>query len=105
MFPKSLSSVDPTFGRHVFIHKMESIRIIIRKKIWKIRGGGQSTTMIFRGNRDGRWEHIWCVSGSFMQEGSIINGDGRYKKIWGTKISCKGIIEALINRPVVVLQC
>ena len=77
MFPTAVSSVEPTFQRHIFPHNMESIRIISRKEIWIMRRGGQITNMIFRGKRDGIWEHIWGISVSFMQGGSIINGDGR----------------------------
>ena len=69
MFPKAVSSVDPTFERHIFLHNMESIRIIRRKEIWRIRRGGQSTNIIFRGNRDGSWEQIWGIAGSFMRGG------------------------------------
>ena len=77
MFPTTVSSVHPTFQRHIFLHNMESIRTISRKDIWLIRRGGQSTTIIFRGNRDGSWEQNWGVSSSFMRKESIINVDGR----------------------------
>ena len=48
---------------------------------------------------------IWGISGSLMPVDSIINCYGRYMHSWDTKISCKGIIEAVINRPIVLLQC
>ena len=105
MFPTEVSSVDPTFEIHIFLNNMESIRIIRRKDIWKIRRGGQSNTIIFIGNGDGRWEQIWGISGSFMRARSTINGDGKHMQIWTTIIICKGIIESVINRPIVALQC
>ena len=75
MFPIALSCVYPTVERHIFIHNTYSIRIIRRKEIWIIRRGGQSTNVIFRGNRDVIWEQIWSILGSFILAGSIINGD------------------------------
>ena len=69
----SIISVDPTFERHIFLHAMESIRIIIRKEIWRIRRGDQSTNIIFRGNRDGSWGQIWGISGFLMHEGGGIS--------------------------------
>ena len=105
MFTKTVSAVHPTFQRHIFLHNMESIRIISMKDIWKIRRGGQSTNRIFIGNRDGSWEQIWSILGSFMWGGSIINGDGRCIHSWDKKIRCKGIIESVINYPVVIFQC
>ena len=58
----------------------------------------------FRGNKDGRWEQIWVMAESFMQTGSIINGNGKQIQSWDIKISCKVIIEAVIKRPVIVLS-
>ena len=91
-FTAAVSSSDPTFESQTFLHNMDSIRVIIRKEIWRIRRGGQIPNRIFRGNRDGIWDQIWGISGYFMWVGYIINGDGRWMKIWATKISCKGII-------------
>ena len=34
MFPTAVSSVDPTFQMHIFLHSMESIRTISSKDIW-----------------------------------------------------------------------
>ena len=59
------------------VHNMESIRITRRKEIRKIRRGGKSNKIFFRGNRDGRWEHIWGIEDSFMQAGSITKGNRR----------------------------
>ena len=105
MFPTTVSSVQPTFQRNGFLHNMDNIRIIIRKDICWIRRGVKSTNIIFRVNRDGIWEQIWGISGYFIRGGSIINGDGRKMHIRAAIISCKGIIESVINRPVVVPQC
>ena len=104
IFSTSVSNVDPTFERHIFLHNIESIRIIRRKKIWWFIRVGQITNRTFRGNIDGIWERISGTSGYFMWVGSIINVDGRYMQIWATKISFKGIIEAVLKCPVVVLQ-
>ena len=103
MFPTAVSYVDPTLEMHIFIHSMESIRIIISKEICIIRRGGQITNRIFIGNRDGGWGNISGISGYFILARSIINGGVRYMKRCANKISCKVIIEALINLPVVVL--
>ena len=51
------------------------------------------------GSRSGAYWNL------LSEGGSIINGDERYMNSWATTIICKGIIEAFINRPVVVLQC
>ena len=51
MFHTAVSSVIPTLDRHIHPHNMESIRIFIRKEIWKIRRGGQITKIIFQVNR------------------------------------------------------
>ena len=101
MFPTTVSSVQPTLESYIFLHNMESIRIIRRKEIWS----GQSNNIVYRGNIDGSWEQIWRILGSFMRSGSIINGDGRYMQRWDTKFIYKGIIESFTNRPVNVLQC
>ena len=69
--------MDPTFQRHIFIHNMNSIRIMIRKEIWQIIRGGKITNRVFRRNRDGSWKQIWGISGSFVRAGSTINGDRR----------------------------
>ena len=79
VFPRAVSSFHPDTVRLVFTHCMGRVRIIRRyeKESWRIIRGVQSTNIIFRGNRDGSWEHIWGIAGSFMRAGSIINGDGR----------------------------
>ena len=99
-----VSSVHPTLDTHIYINNIESIRIIRRKEIWQTRRGGQSTKRIFRGNRDSIWEQIWGISGSFMQAGSIIKGNGGYIQIWDTKAICKRVIESVIKSTIVVLQ-
>ena len=105
MVPTAVLFVEPTSERHIFLHNMDSIRIIIRKEIQKIRRGGKITNIIVRGNIYGSWKQILVISSSFMRAGSITNGDGRQVQIWTTKLICKGIIEAVIKLPVVVLQC
>ena len=105
MFTTALSYFHPTKERYIFLHDMEIIKIIIRKEIWRIIRRGQITNIISIENIEGSWEHICGIMGSFMQEGSITNGDGRYIQIWDTKFKCKGVIEAVIKSPVVVLQC
>ena len=103
MFTTEVFYVEPTIKRNIFLHNTETSRSISRKEIWRISRSGQSTNIIFRGNRDGSWGQIWGLSGSFMRAGSIINGDGRYMQIRATQFICKGIIEAFINCPVFVL--
>ena len=39
----------------------------------KTRRSGQITNIIFRGNRDGSWDQIWVISGSFMCGGGPSN--------------------------------
>ena len=105
MFHTTVSSVESTFQRHIFLQNMESIRIISSKDIWQIRRGGQGTNRFFRGKRNVSWEQIWGISGSLMQGGrSIINGNGRYIQSWDITISWKEMIEAVITRPVVLLS-
>ena len=79
MFPTAVSSMDLNFHRHIFLQNMESFRTISRNDIWRIRRGGQGTNRVFRGNRNGSWEHIWGISGSLMRGGlsSMVMG-GRY---------------------------
>ena len=77
MFSIVVSSVHPNSDRNIHIHNMESIRIISRKEIWRIRRDGQSNNSILRGNIDGSWDQIWGISGSLFQAGSIIKGNGR----------------------------
>ena len=77
MFPTAVSDFPPFAVRLIFIHNMESIRVIRSNYIWRIRRGGQSNKRTFRGNRDGSWDQIWGIPGSFMREGSIINDNGR----------------------------
>ena len=72
--------------------------------MWLIIRGGKSTSILFIGNRDGIWKQIWGIRGSFMRASSIIDGNGSYIQILDTTISRKGISEAVINRPVVVLS-
>ena len=46
VLPTEVSSFVPNFERLILLHNMESIRIIIRKEIGKIRRGGQITNII-----------------------------------------------------------
>ena len=71
MFPTAVSSVGYTFQRNIFFKNVESISTISRKDIWKIIRGGQVTNRFFRGNRDGRWDQIWGISGSLMRGGGL----------------------------------
>ena len=87
-FDTAVSSFHPTKERKIFIHNMESISIIKGKDIWLIRRGGQITERVFKGNQDGSWEQIWGIVGTFMQDGSIIKGYGRYIQTWATKLIC-----------------
>ena len=105
LFPTAVSYVHPTSDRHTHLPNMETVRIIIWKEIWLIRRGSQSTKIIFQGNKDGIWEQIWGISGSFMQVGYIIKVNGRQIQSWDTEVICKGTVEAVINRPFVVLRC
>ena len=79
MFPGAVSSFHPDMLRIIFIHVMRRVRIIIsqEKELWRIRRGGKSTNIIFRGNINGSWNQIWGISGYFMRAGSIINDNGR----------------------------
>ena len=69
MFPTAVSSVEMTFHRQTFLQNMDSFQSISRKDICKIRRVGQGTNRVFRGNRNGSWEHIWGISGSLMRGG------------------------------------
>ena len=93
--------------RLIFLHGMARVRIIRsqQKELWLIRSGGQSTNKFFIRNIYGSWKHIRGIAGSFIWEGSIINGNGRYIQSQDTTIIWKGIIEAIINRPIVILSC
>ena len=71
--------------------------------MYRIRRGGKITNRIFRSKRDSRWEQMRGIACYLIRTGSIINGDGRYIQSRDTKISFKGIIEEVINCPVVVL--
>ena len=106
IFPRAVSPFHPATASLIFISGMGRVRIIImqQKQTCLIRRHGQIIKIIFRGNRYGIQENIWGISGSFMWLGSIINFNGIYIQIWATTIICKCIIEAVINRPVVVLS-
>ena len=106
VFLTEVSSFHPATVRIIFLNFMGRVRIIRRqeKEQWRIKRGGQITNRIFRGNRDCSWEHIWGIAGSFMQVGSFTNGNVGYIQIWATKIIFKGIIESVINCPVVELS-
>ena len=77
VFPTAVSYVYPTKNRRIHINNMESIMIIIRKKIWLIGRDAQSNKISFRGNLDMSWEQIWDTSGSFMWTEYIIKDNGR----------------------------
>ena len=93
MFLKAVYYVHPILESLIFLHNMEIIRIIRRKKIWRIRMVGQSTNRIFRGKIDVSWEQIWGISGFFMRVGSIINGDGGGCKDELQDSSVKGLLK------------
>ena len=46
MCTTSVSYFQPAAIRIIFLHNMESIRIIRKKEIWKIIRGGKSTNII-----------------------------------------------------------
>ena len=46
MFHTAVSSVGPTFQRHIFLRNMESIKIISRKEICRIKRGRQGINRI-----------------------------------------------------------
>ena len=77
VFPTVLSSVNPTKDRHIHLHNMESVSIIIRKDIWRIISSVQRTKRTFRGNRDIIWGQIWVIAGSFMWAGYVMKVNGR----------------------------
>ena len=90
------------------VHSIYTNHRIIRSqenKFWQIRRGGQSTNIFFRGNRDGSWNKIRVITGYFIPAGPIINGNGMVIQSLATKIIWKGIIEAFINCPVVLIYC
>ena len=61
--------MHPTKDSDIHLHNMESIRIIRRKEIWRIRRGGQSTKIIseaieiLSGSRYGVYRAILCGRG------------------------------------------
>ena len=69
MFSTAVPPFHPIKEIHILLHNMESIKIVIRKEIWRIRRGGQRIKIIFRGNRDGSWEQIWGIAGSLCKWG------------------------------------
>ena len=77
MSPAEVSYFHATKENNIFTHNMESIRIIRRKKIFRIRRVSQSNKIIVRGNIDVSWEKIWGILRSFMRVGSIIKNNGR----------------------------
>ena len=64
----------------------------------------QITNRVLRRNRNGSWNHIRGISVSFVQAGTIINGNGSKIQILDTTIILEGTIEAFINLPVVVIS-
>ena len=77
VFSTAVLYLHPTFYRHIFLHNMQSIRIIRRKDIFPIRRSGQMNKRIFQDNRDDSWDQIWGIAGYLMWTGSVINGNGR----------------------------
>ena len=78
MFPTTVSSAESTFQRHIFLQNTESIRIVGREDIWRIRRGNQGvltefseSTEMAAGSRSGAYRDLLCGGVS------IINGDGR----------------------------
>ena len=92
--------------RVVFIDGIVSVSIIKSwdSDLWGIRRGDQNNNRVLRGKRDGIWKKIRGISGSFIQAGTIINGNKREIQIWDTKTSWKWITESVINRHVTILS-
>ena len=77
IFTTSVSSADPTFQRHVFLHNMESSTIFSRKEIWRIRRGGQSTNIISEATEMADGSIYGVYRAILCRGGSITNGDWR----------------------------
>ena len=106
MEPGALSTCFPVISRVSTHDGMLSVKIIrfFYRKLWGIGRGGQCTTRVSRGNRNGSWKWIRGIPEYFVRAGNIINGKVRDIQIWYTKINWKGIIGAVINYPIIVLS-
>ena len=78
MFPTAISSFKPTKERHIFLHNMEIIRIIIMKEIWRIRRVVKVLTYFYKKQRCQLGADLG-YGGIFIQVGSIINGNGKHR--------------------------
>ena len=74
MFPTTVSSAESTFQRHIFLQNMESISIVGREDIWRIRGGNQGvltefseSTEMAAGSRSGAYRDLLCGGGVYHQ--------------------------------------
>ena len=86
MFTTAISYVDPTFRRQIFIHIVDSITIMRATEI-----------------EDGKIYGVyWAILCNWSLSSMVMGG--RCKDRF-TKTNYKGIIEAVINCPVVVIQC
>ena len=71
-----------------------------------VRRGGQSTNRVPIDNRAGQMEADWGISVYFVLYETIINWHGTDIQSWNITINCKGVVEAVINCPVVLFsQC
>ena len=53
---------------------------------------------------DGSWKNIGGIANYSIWAGNTINGNGSKIKIWATTIRYKWIVEAVINRTIVVIS-
>ena len=85
---------------------MYSVRIItiLFNKLWGTGRSGKCTNIVSRGDKNGIWKRIRGIPGSFVWAVTIINRNVREIQICATKINRKGIIELVINCPIIVLS-
>ena len=105
MEPGSVSSFNPDTKRVVTHAGMLSAwAIIIHDKNFQgVIRGGQCTNIVYRGNRNDSCKRIIGILGYLFLSRTIINGNGKKIQIWVATINRKGIIESVINCPIVVL--
>ena len=92
-----------TYTSHHDILNLSSVKIR-QMNGWLVTRWSQITNRLFGGNINSIRKQIRGIGGFFVPDGTLIYGHGRNNQIWDTTIRCKGIIEAVINYPVILLS-
>ena len=89
MEPGAVSYCSSVMARVVTHDGMLSVRIIrtLHKQLWGIRRCIQHTNIVSIGKRNLIWKRIIGIPLSFVQAGTIVNGNGREIQIWATTIN------------------